>query len=257
MKKTAGFLILIFFLLFHTTIIFAKENEQNWNKLNELAEQVLQLGKQRKYEEARQIIANFSTDFLKLLPEQKLTLTQIKTVITAYEQADEALTSVKMSDEERQNKLLQFRLTVNAVTNKHHPMWLDAKNLVLEPLTKAIQAIRKNEPHQFQMHVNEFLTNYEIIRPSLIISLPEQEYERYNSYVKYIENNRHNIDQNQIIMIQNEFNSLFENMKFSNAEPELIGLMYIIGGIISITLIYVGWRKYKGEKHKKQMKDLD
>ena len=256
MKKTASFLFLIFFLL-HATIIFAKENEQNWNKLNELAEQVLQLGKQKKYEEARQIIGNFSTDFLKHLPEQKLTLTEIKTVITAYEQADEALTSVKMSDEERLNKLLQFRLTVNAVTNKHHPMWLDAKNLVLEPLQKAIQAMRENESHQFQMHVNDFLTNYEIIRPSLIISLPEHEFERYNSYVKYIENNRHNIDQNQFIMIQNEFKSLFENPKFSNAEPELIGLMYIIGGIIAITLIYVGWRKYKGEKQKKQMKDHD
>lgn len=256
MKQTASFLILIFFLL-HATIISAKDDEQNWNKLNELAEQVLQLGKQKKYEEAKQIIANFATDLLKHLPEKKLSLTEIKTVITAYEQADEALTSVNMSDEERINKLLQFRLTVNAVTNKHQPMWLDAKHLVVEPLKKAIQAIRENEPHQFQMHVNEFLTNYEIIRPSLIISLPEREYERYHSYVKYIENNRHHIDQNQFIMIQNEFHSLFENTKFSNAEPELIGLMYTIGGIIAVTLIYVGWRKYKGEKQKKQMKDPD
>lgn len=256
MKRTAGIAILIFFL-FHTTVIFAKENEPNWQKLNELAEQVLQLGKQGKYEEAKQILANFSTDFLKRISEQKLSLAEIKTIISAYEQADEALTAVKMSEEERINKLLQFRLTVNAVTNEHHPMWLDAKNMVLEPLQKALQAIRENEPHQFQRHVNDFLTNYEIIRPSLIISLPEHEFERYNSYVKYIENNRHNIDQKQLKMIQTEFQSLFENPKLSNAEPELIGLMYTIGGIIAVTLIYVGWRKYKGEKRKKQMKDLD
>lgn len=256
MKKTGIFLILIVFL-FHATVIFAEENEQNWNKLNELAEQVLQLGKEKKYEEAKKIIANFSNDLLKHISEKNLSLTEIKTVIAAYEQANEALTSVKMSDEERHNKLLQFRLTVNAVTNEHHPMWLDAKNMVLEPLQKALQAVRKNESRKFQMYLNEFLTNYEIIRPSLVISLPEREYERYNSYVKYLENNRHHIDQNQLKMIEAEFQSLFENTKFSSAEPEMIGLMYTIGGIIAVTLFYVGWRKYKGEKRKNQMKDLD
>lgn len=255
MKKKASCLILIF-ILFHASTIFAAESEQNWNKLNELAEQVLQLGKQNKYEEARKIIANFSTDFLKHISEKNLTLTEIKTVITVYEQANEALTSVKMSDEERLNKLLQFRLTINAVTNEHQPLWLDAKHLVLDPLQKATEAIRKNEPNQFQIHLNEFFTNYEIIRPSLVISLPDHEYERYNSYIKYLENNRHNINSEQLITIKNEFQSLFEN-KYSSAEPELIGLIYTIGGMIAATLIYVGWRKYRGEKRKKQMKDRD
>lgn len=261
MQKKSCLLILLLFLM-HPSPIFANDNEQHWNKINELSNHVLQLGKQKKYEEAKQVIGNFSNLFLKNAFEQGLTIEEIKMIIYSYEQAESALTSITMSDKDRLNKLLQFRLTVNAVTNKHQPLWLDTEKLVIEPLTKAIHANKQGNSNQFHMQLNEFLANYEIIRPSLVISLPEHEAERYDSYVKYIEHVRNNISElneknKQLREIEKEFKLLFQQHKQSNVEPELLGLIYIIGSFIAITLIYVGWRKYKGERRKKQMKNFD
>lgn len=259
-KKTICLFLIIF--LFQTSIVFAYESEQNWNKINELADHVLQLGKQKKYEEAKKVITHFSSIFLKNAAEKGLSMEEMKMVIYSYEQAESALTSVKMNDEERLNKLLQFRLTVNAVTNEHQPLWRDTETFVLEPLNKAIEANKEGERNQFQMYLNEFLTNYEVIRPSVVISLPEHESERYDSYIKYLEHYRNKLEDSteknkQLSEIQREFQLLFQKNKHSSAEPELLGLIYTIGSIIAITLIYVGWRKYKGDKQRKQMKDLD
>lgn len=261
MKKNTLYLFLIIFIC-QTSIAFASEDDQNWNKANEIAEHVLQLGKQKKYEEAKKVIANFSEIFLKNAAEKNLTMEEMKMVIYSYEQAESALTSIKMNDEERLNKLLQFRLTVNAVTNEHHPLWKDTETFVLEPLNKAISAYKAGERIQFQMHLNNFLSKYEVIRPSLVISLPEHEFERYDSYINYLEHYRNKIGDSpeknkQLSEIQREFQLLFQNDKHSSAEPGLLGLIYAIGSIIGITLIYVGWRKYKGDKQKKKIKDLD
>lgn len=261
-KKAISIIILIIFL-FQSTNGFADDAAPNWKPINQLSDHVYQLGIQKKYEEAKKVISHFSTVFLKSAAEKGLTMEEMKMVIYAYEQAESALTSASMADSERQQKLLQFRLTVNAVTNKHHPLWRDTEKLVLEPLNKAIEASKAGETNQFQMHLNEFLTNYEIIRPSLAISLPEHQSERYDSYIKYLEHVRSSLGQSsqknkQLLEIQREFQSLFQKQeKQSSAEPELLGLIYIIGSFIAITLIYVGWRKYKGERKKKQMKNFD
>lgn len=262
MRKMTLLLFIIGILLFPSFIVFASETEQNWNKINNLADHVLQLGKQQKYEEAKKIIANFSTIFLKAAAEKELTLKETKMVIYSYEQAESALNAVNMHEEERFNKLLQFRLTVNAVTNEHQPIWRDTEKFVLDPLNHAVKALEANERNQFQMHLNEFLSNYEVIRPSLVIDLPKHEAERYDSYIKFLEHYRNQLEEGsnknkQLSEIQREFQLLFKNEKHSSADPELLGLIYTLGSIIAVTLIYVGWRKYKGNKHKKRMKEQD
>lgn len=262
-RKIFGLLLIIIFLFqLQSPNALSKGDEQNWKKINELADHVLQLGKQKKYEEAKKIIQNFSSLFLKKASEKELTMEEMKMVIYSYEQAEAALSSLDMDEKDRLNNLLQFRLTVNSVTNKHQPLWRETERFVLEPLEKSIKAIKEEERNQFQMYLNEFFASYEVIRPSLIISLPKHESERYDSYIKYLENYRSKLESSpeknkQLKEIQREFQALFQQKEQASAEPELLGLIYAIGSIIAVTLIYVGWRKYKGDKKRKQMKDLD
>lgn len=237
--------------------------DNNWNLVNQAADQILQLGKQQKYAEAKKIIDNLSTQILKAATEEGLTVKEMKMVIYSYEQAESAVTSADMEAEERMNKLTQFRITVNAVTSEHHPLWRDAKNMVLEPLEYAIEALKVRDRSEFHRYLNEFLNNYEIIRPALALDLPEHTSERYDSYIRYLEHYRNqpevNKDKNkQLLEIQREFQTLFQdNVEDSSATPELIGLIYTLGGIIAITLIYVGWRKYRGDNRRKKLKERE
>ncbi len=262
MKKKLLFLFLALFLLKPAVLTAHEAKDNNWNLVNQAADQILQLGKQQKYAEAKKIIDKLSTQILKASTEEGLTVKEVKMVIYSYEQAEAAVTSVDMETEERINKLTQFRITANAVTSEHHPLWRDAEKMVLSPLEHAIEALKASERSEFQRYLNEFLNNYEIIRPALTIDLPEHTSERYDSYIRYLEHYRNqpkDKDKNkQLVEIQREFQALFQDhVEDSNATPELIGLIYTLGGIIAITLIYVGWRKYRGDNRRKKLKERE
>ncbi|PWA12351.1 sporulation protein YpjB [Pueribacillus theae] len=259
MKRILFIFLAIFLLQPH--FVFSKENEsRDWEAtLNQMADQVLQLGKQQKYEEAKKVLINFSPLFLKISAENGLAMKDVKMMIYSYEQAEEALAAVQMDEVKRIEKLTQFRLAVNAVSSEHQPLWKEAENVVMNPLNQAIQSIGAENSNQFQFYLENFLAKYEMIRPSLAIDLPEHDYERLDSYIRYLKNNEGKIvgqnKKKQLLEIHKEFKAIFHEKEQSSADPGLFNVIYTIGGIIAVTLIYVGWRKYKGDKKRKKIKD--
>ena len=256
-------LILSFLIFFLSVSVANADNHREndgWKQLNEIADQALQYGKQEKYEEAKKFLESFSKAFLKQTSEKPLSMQELKMVIYSFEQAESAVTDVKLTHDERINKLTGFRLVVDAITSEHQPLWKHARTMVMTPFERAEMALKQDEKDKFQYYVNEFLSKYEVIRPALNVDLGAEHAQKIDSYVRFLENERYAIEndhakQQRLMEMKEALNDLFEEGK--SAESELIDVIYFIGGAIVLTLIYVGWKKYKGEKKEKQSRARD
>lgn len=117
MKKT----VIISVLFFIALTVSASANNSGEHKdlkaLNNIANQVLELGKQENYEQAKKVLNNFPTLFLKQTSENQLSMAQVKMIIHTYEKAEEAVTRVQMNLDERIHYLTQFRLAVDALSS--------------------------------------------------------------------------------------------------------------------------------------------
>jgi len=54
-----------------------------------------------------------------------------------------------------------------------------------------------------------------------------------------------------------DLKNLFENMDEDEADPSLWWVIISTGSIIILTLSYVGWRKYKGDREKPRKEHND
>jgi sporulation protein YpjB len=249
-------------IFFFPTLTKAEHNNDHiWRQLNELADKVLQLAKQEKYAEAKEVLTYFSKQFLQTEDvQQPLSMTDLNVLTMSYDKSNEALTSTSLPYEERIRTLTQFRLIVDAINTNHQPLWRNMEQSVLNPLSKMRQAIESDNKEHFHHYLNQFLSAYEHIRPALVIDLEEDHLSRLDSLVSFLDKQRSLVfsDENQRQQVENievELTELFKGSQQDNADPSLPWLIITIGGVIVSTLIYVGWRKYNAEK--KRVKSID
>jgi sporulation protein YpjB len=88
-----------------------------------------------------------------------------------------------------------------------------------------------------------------------MLDLAVTEASRIDSFVTYLDEYRNELLVNEsrmghMQMVEDELVKMFKQMKEDDADPSLIWVMISTGSIIILTLSYVGWRKYKGDKEK-------
>ncbi|WP_087947089.1 sporulation protein YpjB [Bacillus timonensis] len=66
MKISRIICIIWFLFLIHPISILAASNEENWEKLDRISDQALQMVKQERYKDAKQLLTHFSNEFLRL-----------------------------------------------------------------------------------------------------------------------------------------------------------------------------------------------
>ncbi|WP_100407230.1 sporulation protein YpjB [Bacillus solitudinis] len=252
------------FLLCFPSNSYADHHEtmnHTWKELNHRSDQILQLVKQEKYEEAKQLLEFFSKSFMEMdFQQQGITMTALRTVTLAFEQAEAAVTSADESTNERIYKVTSFRLAVDALSSEHHPLWLHSEKSINQTFTTMKAAVQDNDRQAFAHRLNEFLRHYQVIRPALLIDIEPQQLQRIESQVTYLErlskeNNANEKVTMHLDLMVSEFADLYERVKEDSADPSLLWVMFTIGGMIVFSLSYVGYRKYKAEKGKVRLKE--
>ncbi|KGA99123.1 sporulation protein YpjB [Alkalihalobacillus alcalophilus ATCC 27647 = CGMCC 1.3604] len=225
-----------------------------WNELNRTSDLILQLVKQENFEQAKKELNYFSEQFLQMdFKGEGLTMNDLRTVTLSIEKAEEALTAAELEFTDRIMHVTSFRLAVDALSSEFHPLWLYTEESVMGALQKMIESLQVEERQQFQLALNEFLRQYQMIRPALLIDLTPEQLTRVESQVKYLETlrkeaNNLNILTNHLETIVQEWEQLYQQVKEESSDPSFLWVMFTIGGMIFFTLIYVGWRKYTAEK---------
>lgn len=107
----------------------------------------------------------------------------------------------------------------------------------------------------FNSQLNLFLSQYEMIYPSLKVDLSKETMQQLDTRIQYINQYRPEVikdekSQKELDALQNELTSIFDDMGEDDSDPSLWWVIISTGSIIILTLSYVGWRKYKGDREK-------
>ncbi|MFC0559902.1 sporulation protein YpjB [Halalkalibacter alkalisediminis] len=232
-----------------------------WKELNHTSDQILQLVKQEEFEEAKQMLDYFSVSFLEVdFQEEGITMSSLRTVTSSFEKAVEAVTAIDMPLDQRIFTVTAFRLAIDALSSEHHPLWLHTEKSVMNAIRAMKETIGEGETQAFQHRFNEFLRHYDMIRPALFIDIEPQQLQRVDSQITFLERIRNeSLDEDKVIshleIMEKEWTNLYQRIKEDSADPSLWWVMFTIGGMITMSLSYVGWKKYRAEKRKVRVKE--
>ncbi|MEH7236566.1 sporulation protein YpjB [Bacillus sp. JJ1562] len=258
MKISRIICILCFIVMIYPISINAASNEENWEKLDQISDQALQMVKQERYEDAKQLLTHFSNEFIRMNQrDQTFSMEELRIITLTHDSAYEAITSTSHSFEERINRVTQFRLVVDAMRSEHQPMWTEMEDSIMTTFGEMKETVEEGDNETFNHLLTIFLSKYNMIHPSITVDITPQDVQKIESHIAFLDTYR-NEDLKATTRIQQldqmelDLKNMFERMTEDDADPSLIWVMISTGGAIILTLIYVGWRKYKGDKQKRQ-----
>ncbi|MEH7388397.1 sporulation protein YpjB [Bacillus sp. JJ1521] len=256
--------VVCFIVMIHPISINATSNEENWDKLNQISDQALQMVKQERYEDAKQLLTHFSNEFLRMNQrEQSFSLDELRIISLTHDSAIEAVNSTSLSFEERINRVTQFRLVVDAMSSEHQPMWTEMEDSIMSTFGQLKETVEVGDRETFNNLLTIFLSKYNMIHPSITVDVTPQDVQKIDSHIAFLDTYRNEelkavTRMQQMEQMELDLKNMFERMTEDDADPSLIWVMISTGGAIILTLIYVGWRKYKGDKQKRQkQRDFD
>lgn len=244
-------------LLFACTIFFGHsvlaKSHSTMKELNHIADEALQLTKFGRFEEAKNLLEQFGDTFAKQGTKSKsLTMDEIRVVTAVHYEALNALTSVTLSHEDRVKRVTAFRLATDAITSQYQPLWFGMEDAILGSFQNVKNAALEGDKVLFNEELNDFLTKYAIILPSLKIDLPVEEVQKLDSKITYLERNRSSFSEQNWLQIMDQIEEdlkrLFSGTQSDDTDPSIWWVIMMTGGIIITTLSYVSWRQYRGEK---------
>lgn len=256
MKMKVIFLLFIMMLIFSNSV--NAKSATSLIKLDKAADEALQLTKLGHYAEAKNILENFSENFTELTKNgQFLSMDDMRILLVAQKEALETITNINRQPEEKINKVTSFRLVVDAMISHYQPLWTELQFPLMTAFSQVKEAVKDKNIDSYHVSLNTFLSQYELIQPSLEIDLPVNKLQRINSAISFIDKNRTKIIQDdssfvQLETLEADLQKVFEDMSEDETDPSIWWVIISTGSIIILTLSYVGWRKYNGEKQTKQ-----
>lgn len=223
-------------------------------KLDEISDEALQMVKSQRYEDAKTILNYFSNQFFYVTGKDRpLSIDELRIITVSHDEAMEAAASPDMNYQDRMNKVTKFRLAVDALATRHQPLWIEMKKQIMPAFNKAKIAAFNNDSIAFHNSFNRFLALYDIVYPSMKIDIPAEHIQRLDARIDVIE---HFIPERlaepasrqELETAEMDLQSIFDEMDEDQADPSLWWVIISTGSIITMTLSYVGWRKYIGEK---------
>ncbi|PLS02141.1 sporulation protein YpjB [Neobacillus cucumis] len=246
-----------------TPISVYAEQQSPMEKLDDISDEALQMVKFQRYEDAKKLLDYFSDQFTSITgTEEPLSMDEVRIVNTSHDEAMEAAVSPNMKYEERLNKLTKFRLVIDALATSHQPLWTEMEGQVMSAFHQAKEAAVMGDSAHFYTNFNTFLSLYNVIYPSMKIDVPVENIQRIDARIDYINEYRSQVlsdakSQQELDALDTDLKNLFANMEDDEADPSLWWVIISTGSIIIMTLSYVGWRKYQGDKELKKNRSRD
>lgn len=259
MKFKAVIFIFLIFSLTPATIL-ANHHISSIEKLDQISDEALQMVKSSRYEDARKLLEYFSDEFLTYTMENNgFSIDEARIVTLVNNEAIEAMANGSMNHDERINQVTKFRLVMDAISSTHQPLWTEMEGPIMTVFGGMKEAAIAGETEKFHSHLNSFLSLYEVIYPSMKLDAAVQTVQKIDARIHFIDEYRSRVlsekaSQKELEELEGDLKKLFDEMSEDEADPSLWWVIITTGSIIIVTLSYVGWRKYKGEKEREREK---
>jgi sporulation protein YpjB len=245
----ARILIVTIVLFIAAPTLAAATDHNHWDRLDKIADQALQMAKQGEFEKADTMLNYFKGEF----PEaegENVSSENIRIVKITLEDAANTLNSSNIDDKVKVHKVLQFRLAVDAVHSAYQPMWTEMENYVMSSFEEMKKTLLENELRKNENEVNQFLSKFNVIYPSLMIDLEPEQIDRLNSHLSFLEENYMEATATEqatyLNLMENDLMHIFNTLHMEETDPSLRWVMTSMSIFIFSALFYVGWRKYRG-----------
>lgn len=254
MKQTYVKLVIsIVILLIFPNIIFADSPSQI-SKLDDIIDQTLRLVAVGKNEDAEKLLLQFDKEFKSYSNTDKQLSENEFLIITKAKQDSIDVFKNSTESKELHNKVTSLRLAVDALEDNGKPMWLEMKEPINQTFKKIEKAIDNKDYDKYNEYFNLLLSQYQKIVPAMKIDVEKTTFQSIDQKIQALEVSRRQIfldksGQTQMIELKSELDGVFKTVLIESSEPSLIWVISTTGGIILITLTYVGWRKYVAEKN--------
>lgn len=232
-------------------------------KMDRSADEALQLTKFGQYEGAERILKQFSNDIVEAAGlNQYFSMDEVRILEDSLKEALFAVNNVKLSPEEKINRVTTFRLVVDAMNSRYQPLWTELQDPIMTAFSQVKEAAKENNYDSFRTKLNSFLTKYSLIQPSLKIDLPVDKIQKLEAKITFIDKYSSKLLNDtsgivQLTKLEADLQNMFENADKDETDPSLWWVIITTGSIIILTLSYTGWRKYKGENKRKQKEHND
>ncbi|MCO7127024.1 sporulation protein YpjB [Sporolactobacillus shoreicorticis] len=151
---------------------------------------------------------------------------------------------------------VSLRLSFDALAPNGKPLWKNLHSEVVASVSKMKSAVKKKDHQRFQYYLNEFLDKYAVVYPAMVIDGQSDAVSLVNKQINTLADQRDkslktNVRIQQLTMIEHELNDVFDQ-SLKNNEESMVGLATVIGGIIVCVLAYTSWRRYVGERLRRE-----
>jgi len=249
-KLIVGISVFFIFFSFNNLKGFAKIDQET-----SLIEKSLSLVQEGDYIHGANLLEQFETNYMGDVKKNKdFTPKDLETISVTFQNALLSLKNDASDPQEKVADVLGVRLMVDARETSLQPMWKEMKQSVMTPLHNMDAAYKRGNSEAYEIQLNQFLHQFEIIYPSLLVDLPYDEVKKINSLVTFLDEYRINKEElpafkQKLDETKTELSFIFEQGN-SIFPPASFWTIFTTGGIIVGTLSYVGWRKYKGDRSK-------
>lgn len=253
-------LIIVIFLILSPLAIQANHHTSSIEKLDQISDEALQMVKSSRYEDAKRLLEYFSNEFLTYTMENHgFSIDEKRIVTLANNEAIEAVGNVEMNHDERINRVTKFRLAIDAITSTNQPLWTEMEGPIMTVFGGMKEAVANGDKESFHSHLNSFLALYEVIYPSMKLDVPVERVQKLDARINFIDQYRPRVlleesSQEELSNLEEDLKNLFNDLSEDEADPSLWWVIITTGSIIIVTLSYVGWRKYKGDREREREK---
>ncbi|MGM0845947.1 MAG: sporulation protein YpjB [Bacillota bacterium] len=241
-------------LLMISIPVYSSGEEASLTELDNIADEALQMTKSGRFDEAKQLLQYFSDKFSEMnAKDRSFTMDELRILTVAHEGALQSLTSTSETIEQRIYSVITFRLVMDTISSQHQPLWTEMEKPIMSAFQQVQTAANEGNDQEYQFTLNQFLTKYSIIQPSIKLDVPVEKVQQLDSKITLIDRYRSGSGSssmetiNELNTLENDLKDLFDGLTEDEADPSLWWMIITTGSIIILTLSYVGWRKYKGE----------
>lgn len=230
------------------------------DELNHIADEVLQLVRSSRYEEADRLLQHFSRQFLTDgMAGHIFSMDEVRIVTIAHDEAVKAVNDESAEHHDRVDAAIKFRLVVDAVSSTGEPLWTEMEEHILSVFGGVKEAAYAGDNGDFHSKFNKFLRLYDVIYPSIKLHLEPERVQKLDARIDYIDHYRPQVisdtsHQESLEMLEEDLRSIFHDPEEDEADPSLWWVIISTGSVIIVTLTYVGWRKYNGQKEREKQK---
>lgn len=250
-------IILLCIILLWTQTAALAETDSTMPELDGIADEALQTAKLQQFDQTKVLLKRFSDAFVTRGREERaMNMDELRVLTVSYNDAYEAVTRADLDVEQAINRVTTFRLVVDALASKYQPLWSQMKTPIMSSFEQVKNAAQEGDQEAYNIRLNQFLSKYSIIQPSLKVDLSVEKLQKLDARIAFIDRYRSDIIQNdnsaELEALESELKALFDEAQEDEADPSLWWVIISTGSIIILTLSYVSWRKYRGEKEDKR-----